>query len=127
MAEHKRAASDNHQKDERTPRDAEFSDSSLPVDMDAMLNELPELTRDDSPDPDVNALSQQEELLEDEPLDLKDPAFAAELADDPVRLYLREIGQVKLLDATSEFHLATMIEANRLIVSLSRHSLRKGQ
>ncbi|MBV6402582.1 MAG: RNA polymerase sigma factor RpoD [Anaerolineales bacterium] len=126
MAEHKRTASDNHQKDERTPRDAEFSDSSLPVDMDAMLNELPELTRDDSPDPDVNALSQQEELLEDEPLDLKDPAFAAELADDPVRLYLREIGQVKLLDATSEFHLATMIEANRLIVSLSRHPLRKG-
>ena len=125
MAEHKRTASDNHQKDERTPRDAEFSDSSLPVDMDAMLNELPELTRDDSPDPDVNALSQQEELL-DEPLDLKDPAFAAEFADDPVRLYLREIGQVKLLDANSEFHLATKIEANRLIVSLGRHPLRKG-
>jgi len=126
MAEQKRTASNKPQKNKETPRDAEFSDSSLPVDMDAMLNELPELTRDDAPAPDVNALSQQEELLEDEPLDLKDPVFAAELADDPVRLYLREIGQVKLLDATSEFHLATMIEANRLIVSLSRHPLRKG-
>ncbi|HNQ94246.1 MAG TPA: sigma-70 factor domain-containing protein, partial [Anaerolineales bacterium] len=125
MAEHKRTVSNNSQKNERTPRDAEFSDSSLPVDVDAMLNELPELARDDAPDPDASALSQQEDLL-DEPIDLKDPAFAAELADDPVRLYLREIGQVNLLDANSEFHLATMIEANRLIVSLGRHPLRKG-
>ncbi len=77
----------------------------MPINMDAMLNELPDLLRDDAPDPDAAALSQQEQL-EDEPLDLKDPAFAAELADDPVRLYLREIGQVKLLDAGSEFHLA---------------------
>jgi len=126
MAEHKRTASNKPQNDQRTPRDAEFSDSSLPVDVDAMLNELPELARDDSPDPDASALSQQEELFHDEPFDLKDAALAAELADDPVRLYLREIGQVKLLDANSEFHLATMIEANRLIVSLSRHPLRKG-
>jgi hypothetical protein len=126
MAEHKRTASNNRQQNKRAPQDAEFSDSSLPTELDAMLNELPELLRDDAPDPDVSALSQQEELIDDEPLDLKDPAFAAELADDPVRLYLREIGQVKLLDASSEFHLATMIEANRLIVSLSRHPLRKG-
>ncbi|NOH00838.1 MAG: hypothetical protein HND47_02095 [Chloroflexi bacterium] len=34
-----------------------------------------------------------------------------ELAEDPVRLYLREIGQVKLLGADSEFRLATLIEA----------------
>ncbi len=126
MAEHKRTASNKPQKNKQTPRDAEFSDSSLPVDMDAMLNELPELTRDDSPDPDASALSRQEELFHDEPFDLKDPAIAAELADDPVRLYLREIGQVKLLDANREFHLATIIEANRLVVSLSRHPLRKG-
>lgn len=125
MAEHKRTASNKPQKDEQAPRDAEVSDSSLPMNMDAMLNELPDLMRDDAPDPDAAALSQQEQL-EDEPLDLKDPAFAAELADDPVRLYLREIGQVKLLDAGSEFHLATMIEANRLIASLGRHPLRKG-
>ncbi|MFN8387412.1 MAG: sigma-70 family RNA polymerase sigma factor [Anaerolineales bacterium] len=126
MAEHKRTASNKPQKDEQAPRDAADTDSSLPMNMDAMLNELPDLLRDDAPDPDAAALSQQQEELENEPLDLKDPEFAAELADDPVRLYLREIGQVKLLDAGSEFHLATMIEANRLIASLGRHPLRKG-
>ncbi len=96
--------------------------------MDAMLNaaQFPELMRDDVPDPDASALSQQEELIDDEPLDLKDPALAAELTDDPVRLYLREIGQVKLLDSDSEFHLATAIESSRLIDSLNRHPHRKG-
>ncbi|MCC6499484.1 MAG: sigma-70 family RNA polymerase sigma factor [Anaerolineales bacterium] len=125
MTEHKRTVSnDDQQTDERAAQDAAFDDSSLP--MDAALNELPDLLRDDAPDPDASVLSQQEDAFEDEPLDLKDPALAAELTDDPVRLYLREIGQVKLLDANSEFHLATIIEANRLIVSLGRHPLRKG-
>ncbi|MEW6084928.1 MAG: sigma-70 family RNA polymerase sigma factor [Chloroflexota bacterium] len=125
------ASNDHHKSDERKPRDAKdaaFFGSSLPIDVDAMLNAapLPELLRDEVPDPDAGALSQQEELLYDEPLDLKDPALAAELGDDPVPLYLRDIGQVKLLDANKEFHLATMIEASRLIVSLGRHPLRKG-
>ncbi|RIK31668.1 MAG: RNA polymerase sigma factor RpoD [Anaerolineae bacterium] len=125
MTEHKRTVSNDDQKtDERASQDAAFGDSSLP--MDAALNEMPDLLRDDAPDSDASVLSQQEDAFEDEPLDLKDPALAAELADDPVRLYLREIGQVKLLDANSEFHLATIIEANRLIVSLGRHPLRKG-
>jgi RNA polymerase primary sigma factor len=64
--------------------------------------------------------------LEEEPLDLRSPQLAAELADDPVRLYLREIGQVKLLDSDSEFRLATMIEANRLVLAFRRRPLRKG-
>ena len=80
---------------------------------------------DEVGDPDVSVLAQAEEELDDE-LDLKSPEVAAELAEDPVRLYLREIGQVKLLDSDSEFRLATMIEANRLIVTLRRRPLRKG-
>jgi len=83
------------------------------------------LLGDEVGDPDASILSQQEEDLDDE-LDLKSPEVAAELAEDPVRLYLREIGQVKLLDSDSEFRLATMIEANRLIVTLRRRPLRKG-
>jgi RNA polymerase primary sigma factor len=83
------------------------------------------LIGDEVGDPDASVLAQQEDELDDE-LDLKSPEVAAELAEDPVRLYLREIGQVKLLDSDSEFRLATMIEANRLIVSLRRHPLRKG-
>lgn len=49
-----------------------------------------------------------------------------ELAEDPVRLYLREIGQVKLLGADSEFRLATLIEADRLIGALNKLRRRKG-
>jgi len=48
------------------------------------------------------------------------PSLAGELSDDPVRLYLREIGQVKLLDADSEFRLASMIAARRLIKGIVR-------
>ena len=82
---------------------------------------------DEEGDPDVNALAQEEELLEeDEGLPLKGPEIAAELSEDPVRLYLREIGQVKLLDADSEFRLATMIESNRLVNAFRRRPSRKG-
>jgi len=66
------------------------------------------------------------ELEADEPLDLSHPALAEELSEDPVRLYLREIGQVKLLDADSEFRLSTMIEAYRMLQTLQRRADQKG-
>jgi len=81
---------------------------------------------DEEGDPDVSALAQEEELLEEEELNIKSPEIAAELSEDPVRLYLREIGQVKLLDADSEFRLATMIEASRLVNAFRRIPPRKG-
>jgi RNA polymerase primary sigma factor len=81
---------------------------------------------DEVGDPDANALAQEEELLEEDDLDLKSPEVVAELSEDPVRLYLREIGQVKLLDADSEFRLATMIEANRLLNAFRKRPPRKG-
>lgn len=85
------------------------------------------LMGDEVGDPDINMLVQQEnDLLDDEPIDLKNPELAAELSEDPVRLYLREIGEVKLLDADSEFRLATIIEANRFITTLRRRPLTKG-
>jgi RNA polymerase primary sigma factor len=84
------------------------------------------MMEDDEGDPDVSTLAQEEELLEGEELDIRSPEIAAELSEDPVRLYLREIGQVKLLDADSEFRLATMIEANRLVNALRRRPPRKG-
>ncbi len=58
------------------------------------------------------------ELDVEEPLDFSHPVFAEELSEDPVRLYLREIGRVKLLDSDSEFRLSTMIEAFRLLKNL---------
>ena len=86
----------------------------------------PELDEEleDELEPDVSSSLQNGEDVSDlsieEPLDLRIPALAVELSDDPVRLYLGEIGQVKLLDADSEFRLATMIEARCLILTLAR-------
>ncbi|MBU4225284.1 MAG: hypothetical protein KKC71_05630, partial [Chloroflexi bacterium] len=86
----------------------------------------PELDEEleDELEPDVSSILQNGEDVSDlsveEPLGLRIPALAAELSNDPVRLYLREIGQVKLLDADSEFRLATIIEARRLILALAR-------
>jgi RNA polymerase primary sigma factor len=60
------------------------------------------------------------ELEGDEPLELDRAELAAELSEDPVRLYLREIGQVKLLDASREFRLAAMIEGRRVILLTMR-------
>ncbi len=60
------------------------------------------------------------ELEAEEPIDLSHPVLTEEFSEDPVRLYLREIGLVKLLDSDSEFRLSTMIEAQRLMKTLQR-------
>lgn len=91
---------------------AEEKDSSL------------EVTVDDFIEPDESLLAQQDDDLE-EILSLH-AHDTAELSEDPVRLYLREIGQVKLLDAEREFRLATLIEADRLIGTLRKLKHRKG-
>ncbi len=65
------------------------------------------------------------DLLKDV-LDEKGPDIVAELSQDPVRLYLREIGQVKLLNPDDEFRLATIIEAMRLVGTFRHHPVRKG-
>jgi len=70
--------------------------------------------------PDEPALEQANEewaeLVNEDPMEiLENPNFAIELSEDPVRLYLKEIGQIRLLDADSEFRLATRIEAERRV------------
>jgi RNA polymerase primary sigma factor len=66
------------------------------------------------------------ELEAEEPLDSLHPSLVEELSEDPVRLYLREIGQVKLLDSDSEFRLSTMIEAFRLLKNLQNRPNQHG-
>ncbi len=59
----------------------------------------------------------------EDPLEiLEDPAIAVELSEDPVRLYLKEIGLIHLLDADSEFRLAARIEAQRRLETLQSHT-----
>jgi RNA polymerase primary sigma factor len=67
-----------------------------------------------------------EEVLEDEILEDARPEVAAELSEDPVRLYLREIGEVELLDSESEFRLATMIEAKRQMAVFRKRPATRG-
>ncbi len=62
------------------------------------------------------------EIPLEDPLEiLEDPTLAVELSEDPVRLYLKEIGQINLLDADSEFRLAARIEARQYIETLRKH------
>src|SRR5258708_1310916 len=90
------------------------------------LNSEPDFEADfgsvDGADP---LATRPDEEMAEEPLDEERPEIAAELAEDPVRLYLREIGAVKLLHADGEFHLATIIEAARFIGILRRRPNRK--
>jgi RNA polymerase primary sigma factor len=76
--------------------------------------------------PEVELVQPDLDLLEDEVLDRHRPEIVAELAGDPVRLYLREIGEVKLLDSDSEFRLATLIQANRQLGTFRKRPIRKG-
>jgi RNA polymerase primary sigma factor len=62
----------------------------------------------------------------EEPFELDRAELAAELSEDPVRLYLREIGQVKLLDTLREFRLAAMLAGRRLLL-LTRRRRRMGK
>ncbi|HEY9075864.1 MAG TPA: sigma-70 family RNA polymerase sigma factor [Anaerolineaceae bacterium] len=72
-------------------------------------------------------LDEWSEVVLEEPLRiLEDPEIALELSEDPVRLYLKEIGQINLLDADSEFRLAARIEAERLLLSRSSRLTQEG-
>ncbi len=56
-----------------------------------------------------------DEETPDDPIEILEAAAAGDINEDPVRLYLKEIGRIDLLDADSEFRLAARIEAERLI------------
>ena len=71
----------------------------------------------------VNNGNEWGDVQVEDPLEmLEDPAIALELTEDPVRLYLKEIGQINLLDADSEFRLAARIEAQVRVEALIKHT-----
>lgn len=104
-----------------------------PKPVDAVLYRLVEeehsldIAAEDIAEPDESLLvvaGQDEDF--DDVLELHSHELVTELSEDPVRLYLREIGQVKLLDSDSEFRLATLSEADRHITVLRKLKQRKG-
>ena len=59
---------------------------------------------------------------------LKKPELLADIGDDPVRLYLKEIGSIELLETDQEYWLATRLEAAERAGVLSRqHPLARSQ
>ena len=98
------------------PEDARAGDLSKAVDPD--LDE--ELGFAIEPEENQAAVEGLNGLEVEEPLELDRAELAAELSEDPVRLYLREIGQVKLLDAPGEFRLAAMLAGRRVLLLTMR-------
>jgi RNA polymerase primary sigma factor len=86
-----------------------------------------ELELEAEPELGLPPVEDMNELGVEDTLELERLELAAELSEDPVRLYLREIGQVKLLDAAREFRLAAMIEARRVLLLTMRrqHGIQK--
>ena len=64
------------------------------------------------------------EEIEEEGLETEAAAGLTEMADDPVRMYLKEIGQVPLLDSDREIWLATQMLAAQRIERLQQTEIR---
>ncbi len=60
------------------------------------------------------------EEIEEEDLDLETGAALAELADDPVRMYLKEIGRVDLINTDHEIWLAAQMQAAHHLAALRK-------
>ena len=77
----------------------------------------------------VDALITQSVTQEDSVDLLRDPRLLVEIpgysqvSEDPVRLYLKEIGNIELLSPDQEFWLATYVEATRRLELLSHQHL----
>jgi RNA polymerase primary sigma factor len=91
--------------------DSEFDldDDSFDDDDDFDSGGTTETGEFDAPDDEEFGELDEEELLGDVQFD------AAALADDPVRMYLKEIGQVPLLDTNRETWLSTQVAAEQML------------
>jgi RNA polymerase primary sigma factor len=104
--------------------DSPANDDSLPLDdLDDLLNEEDQILTGEDIDEDSITLEDEDIdlLAKEETLELlRDPRLVSEINEDPVRLYLKEIGSIDLLSSDQEFWLATRLEAARRLDYLSR-------
>ena len=91
---------------------------------DAMVPPLDDELPNGEPDQETlsTELQDLEEPAKEEPAEeIQAANLLLEFGDDPVRLYLKEIGRVELLNPNREFWLATRMEAARRIEQISNH------
>jgi RNA polymerase primary sigma factor len=91
----------------KMPEDYEFDDDELDTDDDTLDDSLDNDSLDDDIEDDDDSV---DELVIPE---------VTSLADDPVRMYLKEIGQVPLLDTNREIWLSTQMAAENLVQALA--------
>lgn len=116
------AAEPIEQETEKTPDTSEHVSSALPDAQSALLEtsdafldkprDAPDIAEVDEPSP-----VELEEIEEEKLTDAVDEA-PLEVTDDPVRMYLREIGRVPLLEAHQEVWLASQREAGSYLGDL---------
>ena len=93
----------------KTTRGRNKKKEAIPAEHD----ESSEWKDDESVESESNSEEDDENI--DDPIEILEAAISGDLSEDPVRLYLKEIGRIDLLDADSEFRLAARIEAERLL------------
>jgi len=111
---------------ERNRLDRAKAISGIPLPEDSARNTDEDILEKDEPEgEEPNPIIVGEDwtdLAMEDPLEGLAPSMVSiEMSEDPVRLYLKEIGQINLLDADSEFRLAARIEADRHIEMLNNH------
>jgi RNA polymerase primary sigma factor len=130
------------QPSEFLPDDNDLDDTELEkLDDDLLQTEEPEDLLTDEMDEADELLVDEDELLTGEEIDeesllsledientdqsinidaVRDLRLYTEISEDPVRLYLKEIGNIELLDPDQEFWLSTRLEAERRLDLLCR-------
>jgi RNA polymerase primary sigma factor len=73
-------------------------------------------------DDELDVLEEDDSEVDLGPISISDP----ELANDPVRMYLKEIGQVQLLDSDQEIWLSVQMAANARAVRIVEAARREG-
>ncbi len=110
---------ERHQKDlkliDNVAEEGDVGNTIFPAKIDDVLLDL-EPAAVEEPDQEILELEEEdlEKITAEEPLDLlQDLELIKELGEDPIRLYLKEIGGIELLDVDHEFWLATRLDVLR--------------